>query len=209
MRKIALALALTAFGLGCDDAEETAKPAASQKPTAARPAPTPTPAPTPSAAVKKPSHPCPEGSKGDGTYDDPCVATGKTRIMEVKWNGKISDKGPTFQVINKSDLEILYGRIFVYFYDKAGKLLEVGGDDDKKKHIACGGNIFAGPMKAGEKAFLNFSCIKKDDVPEGAQAIEGELETVGFTDDTGKKSDTYWQNKDLVPDDRPKGGIKK
>ena len=82
-------------------------------------------------------------------------------------------------------------------------------DDKKQKSLTCGGDIFAGPMKAGEKAFLNFSCIPKDVVPEDAAAIEGELEIVGFTGKESKKADTYWKNEDLVPKDRPKGGIKK
>ena len=54
---------------------------------------------------------------------------------------------------------------------------------------------------------MNFSCVKKDDVPKGATFIEGEIQTVGFTDDAGK-IDTYWRNDDLVPEERPKGGIK-
>ena len=91
----------------------------------------------------------------------------------------------------------------------ATKLLEVTVDDKKQKSLTCGGDIFAGPMKAGEKAFLNFSCIPKDVVPEDAAAIEGELEIVGFTGKESKKADTYWKNEDLVPKDRPKGGIKK
>jgi hypothetical protein len=63
-------------------------------------------------------------------------------------------------------------------------------------------------MKAGEKAVLTFSCVKKDHVPEGTAAIEAEMQMVGFTDASGGKADTYWRNKDLAPDTRPKGGTK-
>ena len=200
---LALALALTACA---EPPKETDKPATAQKPPP--PAPTPTPKPKPPEA-KKPSWDCPKDSEGKGTFDDPCVAKGTSRMMEVTWNGKIAEKGPTFRVINNSELEIMYGRIVVYFYDKKGKQLEVTVDDKKQKSLTCGGDIFAGPMKAGEKAFLNFSCIPKDVVPEDAAAIEGELEIVGFTGKESKKADTYWKNEDLVPKDRPKGGIKK
>jgi hypothetical protein len=63
-------------------------------------------------------------------------------------------------------------------------------------------------MKPGEKAVITFSCVKKEHVPEGAKAIEGELQIVGFADATEKKSEYYWRNNDLVPDARPKGGVK-
>ena len=56
-------------------------------------------------------------------------------------------------------------------------------------------------MKAGEKATLQFSCVKKSQMPEGATAIEAELKTVGFTGKEGKRADTYWRNEELVPDE--------
>jgi hypothetical protein len=203
-------VALAACMFGCDEpAPNTDAPSATAQPTAAETTPPTKPAstPTPTAAVKKPSHPCPDGSEGDGTMDKPCKAKGAARIMDVKWTGKISDKGPSFRVTNKAKLEILYGNIFVYFYDKAGKQLEIDGGEKKHKRVGCGGDIFAGPMKPGETATLWFSCVKKDDVPEGTASIEAELKTVGFTGDDGK-ADTFWRNDDLVPEERPKGGVK-
>ena len=127
--------------------------------------------------------------------------------MEVTWTGKMTDTGPSFRVLNKSKLAILYGRIVVYFYDKAGKLIEIQGGDKPRKRLTCAGNIFGGAVKPGEKIFMNFSCVKKDDVPKGAVNIEGEVTVVGFTDAEGK-NDTYWRNDDLAPEERPKGGIK-
>jgi hypothetical protein len=200
------AAALAAGLIGCD--KETTKPAA---PSASAPAPSSPPetpsAPAASAAERKPVHPCPEDSTGKGTFDDPCRAKGKKRMMEVSWNKKIGDKGPTFKIVNDAKLEILYGKIVVYFYDKSGKQIDVSGGDKPRRRLTCAGNIFAGPVKPGEKVFMNFSCVKKEDVPKGAKDIEGEIQTVGFTDDAGK-SDTYWRNDDLAPEDRPKGGIK-
>ena len=128
---------------------------------------------------------------------------GSKRIMEVTWTGKIKDKGPSFRVKNNSKLEVLYGNLFVYFYDKAGKQIQVGEEGKKKPYRTCRGRIFAGALKPGEKATIYFSCVKKKDVPEGAKAIEGEIKTVGFTDKSGKRTDTYWQNADLVPKERP------
>ncbi|MBW2527557.1 MAG: hypothetical protein JRI23_25470 [Deltaproteobacteria bacterium] len=209
------AVALATTLLGCEKPQETA-PATTATPTVA-PKPTAAPAkPTATASAEpevKPSHPCPEGSEGDGTFKKPCDATGTARAMEVTYTGKMDDKGPQFRVINKTKLEILYGYLVVYFYDKDGKQLKVpAAEPDGKERPAktCGGNIFAGPMKPSEKAVLTFSCVKKKHVPEGTDAIEAELRTVGFTSkDDSKKADTYWRNKDLVPDERPKGGVKK
>jgi hypothetical protein len=31
---------------------------------------------------------------------------------------------------------------------------------------------------------------------------------VGFADEAGEKNEYYWSNLDLIPDERPKGGIK-
>jgi hypothetical protein len=202
------AAALAACLVGCE--QEKAKPAApsaSQTLPTASTTPEASIAPTASAPEKKPTHPCPEGSTGKGNFDDPCKAKGKNRLMAVAWDKKIGDKGPTFKIVNNAKLEVLYGKIVVYFYDKAGKQMDVSGGDKPRRRLTCAGNIFAGPVKPGEKVFMNFSCVKKEDVPKGAKDIEGEIQTVGFTDDTGK-SDTYWRNDDLAPEDRPKGGIK-
>jgi len=208
MIKALPALAVAVTLLACDAPKETATAPSASSPPKAAATPAPTPKPTATVAAVKPSHECPEGTEGEGTQKEPCTAKGTARIMTVKWTGKITDKGPSFVVVSKSKLEILYGSLFVYFYDKAGKQLDVKKEDETKPNLGCSGNIFAGPMKPGEKATLWFSCVKKDHVPEGTVAIEAELRTVGFTAESGKKSDTFWRNDDLIPDKRPKGGIK-
>jgi len=129
-------------------------------------------------------------------------------MMEVQYTGKTTDQGPKFSITNKSKLPILYGSIVAYFYDKKGKQLEVTSGEKPRPKQICSGNIFAGQVKPGEKIFMFFSCVKKEDVPEGTATIEAELKTVGFADQTGEKNEFYWENKDLVPDERPKGGIK-
>jgi hypothetical protein len=210
--------ALTGSLVGCDKGQGgSVAPAASSK------APTPAPsAPAVSASAAasatasaapapKPSHACPDGSTGEGTFKNPCEAKGASRIMTVQWTGKTDDKGPHFRVTNNAKLDVLYGTVVVYFYDKAGKQLEVpaaGASTPARPKQTCSGQIFAGPMKAAEKAVLTFSCVKKEHVPDAAAAVEAEIQTVGFTDASGAKADTFWRNNDLVPDERRKGGVK-
>ncbi len=182
--------------------------AATPPPTvSAAPAPAPTPAPT--ASATGPIHDCPAGSAGDATLAKPCDAKGNARMMEVTWTGKMADGGPQFRVVNKSPSVILYGKFLAYFYDKAGKQLDVM-DATGKPHPyqTCVGNLFSGIMKPAEKAVITFSCVKKEHVPEGAVAIEGEMQMVGFADASEKKSEYYWRNNDLTPEKRAKGGVK-
>lgn len=189
----------------------SAAPSADVAPVAATPAaPASTPAPA-SAAATAPAvpHDCPKGSAGEGSFDKPCEAKGNARMMEVTWNGKIDDKGPFFRVNNKSANVILYGKIAVYFYDKAGKQLDVPDDSvtppKNGPFRSCSGNMFGGVMKAGEKAVVQFSCVGKKHVPEGTTAIEAEMQSVGFADASEKKVDFYWHNPTLAPDARKKG----
>ena len=194
---------------GCEKAEPAPKP---EPVKTAPPPPVPTPsAPPVASAAPEPHHDCPEGSEGVGSFAKPCEAKGANRMMEVTWNGKMSDTGaPTFRVVNKSKLVILYGKIVTYFYDKAGKQLEVpaGSSGKPRQHQDCPGNIFSGVMQPAEKAVINFSCVGKSSVPEGTSAIEAEIQMVGFADAEGKHSEFYWKNEELTPDTRPKGGIK-
>jgi hypothetical protein len=203
-----LVLALAACG------DEGAAPAASASASApaktAAPPAASTVKPTASAAAELPPRTdCPADSAGPGTLEKPCLGKGKARLMEAKWTGKTDDKGPFFSVTNTGKQVILYGNISVFFYDKDGKAIEITeGGINKKTFKTCAGKIFGGVMKAGEKATIQFSCMKKEDVPEGAVTIEGELATVGFADASGEKVDYYWSNPDLIPAARPKGGVK-
>ena len=132
-------------------------------------------------------------------------------MMQVRWT-KTGDAGPSFAIQNKSPLVILYGRISVYFYDKAGKQLDVKDDSESppktRPFHTCSGNFFGGVMNPNEKAVLTFSCVPKKVIPDGTTAIEAEIQMVGFADASGKKNDFYWRNSDLSPDVRPKGGAK-
>jgi len=198
-------LVTVALSLACGCDEEKPAPAKATASATAAAAPSAAPTPTPTASTPPtPKHDCPEGTAGDGTFEKPCEAKGTARTMEVTWTGKMDDKGPTFRVVNTSKADILYGKIVVYFYDKKGKQLEVKDEEKARPYKTCAGNIFAGPMKAAEKATITFSCIKKEHVPEGTDAIQAEIELVGYTDAGGKKSEWFWRNKELTPNERPK-----
>jgi hypothetical protein len=205
----ALALSLALCGaLGCEDEQGTpGKPAASAAPAVTRAAPPePKPAPVVSAPPPEPRKDCPEGSSGEGSFNKPCEADGTARAMDVKWTGKLTDTGPSFRVHNTSKVDIIYGKMAAYFYDKAGKQLRVkdeGASDKTEPAQWCAGKIFEGPMKADEKAVITFSCVKKEHVPEGTDAIQAEMQMVGFTKD-GKTTEFYWRNSELTPDERPK-----
>jgi hypothetical protein len=197
------ALALTALLAGCEEeAKKEPPPVATPAPSVAAVPPAPAPSAEPPPKLRDD---CPKGSSGVGTSDKPLLASVAARMKEVTYPGKTTDEGRNFQVINKSDNQILFGSLVVYFYDKAGKQLEVTAGDKKHPNQTCSGNIFAGAVKPGEKIFVFFSCVKKTQVPDGTVAIEAEVKTVGFADEAGKKNEFYWSNPDLVPEHRPKG----
>jgi hypothetical protein len=209
LKHLSLVLIGSLFIVSCDE-KKPAGPnaAASSAPAVASTAP-PVASSAAPAASAPPRSDCPKGSAGPGTFDQPCDQKGSTRLMEIAWTGKTDDKGPHFKVTNKSSSVILYGRVAAYFYDKAGKQLEVK-DASGKGHPShgCGGNIFGGVMKPKENAVITFSCVKKETVPEGTAAIEAEIPMVGFASADEKKSEFYWRNEDLVPEQRKKGGVK-
>ena len=203
--KGALGLMLVPLLFGCEEEAqkepEPAKPSAAVAPVAPPPAPTPPPPP-------KDREDCPEGSSGPGTSEQPCKGSGDSRMMELKYTGKTTDKGPKFKVTNLTKKSILYGSVAAYFYDKAGKQLQVTAKGKPRPMQVCSGNIFAGAVKPDEKIFVFFSCVGKEIIPEGTASIEAEAKRVGFADEAGTKNEFYWSNMDLVPDERPKGGIK-
>ena len=152
-------------------------------------------------------------SNGTGSFGKPCEAKGNARLVELSWNGKYDDKGaPSFRVVSKAAKTVLYGRLAVYFYDKAGKQIDVKeapeGSDKTHAFHTCSGNVFAGGLNAAEKATYNFSCMGKSNIPEGMASMEVEAFMVGFADASIKKNEFYWKNADLSPDARPKGGVK-
>lgn len=204
-----LPLVLVAAGCGKEDKSgasgASSASAAASASIAAAPVDAGPPAPPPDRTD------CPKGSSGPGTFDKPCAAHGGARLMDAVWTKKIGDKGPFFQITNKDpNVTILYGKVAIYFYDKAGKQLEVKGSDGKTKPFAAcaGANQFGGVMKPGEKEVMTFSCARKEDVPDKMATIEAEVPVAGIADASGTKNEFYWKNEDLTPDARKKGGVK-
>jgi hypothetical protein len=211
---VSLLVAASLTVLGCKDEEKPTAPSPSASTAAASSAPTAAAAPSasasaaPAASADEPRKDCPAGSSGPGTYQKPCDAKGNARAMEVKWT-KTGDDGPQFAVTNKLSTVIMWGKIAVYFYDKAGKQMDTTDDSGKAKHFhTCSGQFFGGPMNPNEKEKLTFSCVPKKVIPDGATTVEAEMQMVGFADASGKKVDFFWRNNDLAPDARPKGGVK-
>jgi|HubBroStandDraft_2_1064218.scaffolds.fasta_scaffold154101_1 hypothetical protein len=198
--------------LGCskDEPPAGASPSNSAEaaPPVSAPAPSASEAPSASATPPEPPHDCPTGSSGVGSFAKPCESKGTVRFMDVKWK-KTGDTGPSFAITNKSPLVIVWGKIAVYFYDKAGKQLDVkdtsASPPQSRPYHTCAGKFFGGVMNAAEKAVLTFSCVPKSVVPDDTASIEAEMQMVGFADSSGKKVDFYWRNNDLTPDARPKG----
>jgi hypothetical protein len=212
---LSIPLAMLAL-VGCSKDEAPPAPAASASASASAATAPPDAAASASAppvasSPPEPQHDCPSGSTGSGSFAKPCEAKGGARMMAVKWT-KTGDDGPSFAVTNKSQLVILYGKIAVYFYDKAGKQLDVIDESvtpSKTRHYhTCSGSFFGGVMKPAEREVLTFSCVPKKVIPDGTSTIEAEMQMVGYADSTGKKVDFYWRNDDLAPDARPKGGVK-
>ena len=129
-------------------------------------------------------------------------------MMDVKWT-KTGDSGPSFAVTNKSPLVIVWGKIAVYFYDKAGKQLDVKDDSASpaktRPYHTCSGQFFGGVMNPKEREVLTFSCVPKRVVPDGTASIEAEMQMVGFADASGKRSTSTGATAILAPDSRAKG----
>ncbi|HEY8087119.1 MAG TPA: hypothetical protein VIF09_04725, partial [Polyangiaceae bacterium] len=163
---ISSALLVLAFPLSaCSKDESSAGPAASASAAAASAsAASATPSASASAtaapsasAAPEPPHDCPTGSTGPGSFTKPCEANGNARMMDVKWT-KTGDSGPSFAVTNKGKIVILYGKIAVYFYDKAGKQLDVVDESVTpskfRPYHTCSGSFFGGVMNPAEREVL-------------------------------------------------------
>jgi len=119
-------------------------------------------------------------------------------------DGQDGRQGPFFKVTNKSPSTILYGKIAVYFYDKRKQLdvMDTAATRPSRFPTAPAPANLQRRDEARRKATIQFSCVKKEHVPEGTAAIEAEMQTVGFRRD--EKRSTSTGPTDLVPDARKK-----
>ena len=78
-----------------------------------------------SVRAPEPPHDCPTGSAGPGSFTKPCDAKGSSRMMD----GEVEEDGRQRAILRHHQQvaagRSCYGKIAVYFYDKAGKQLDV------------------------------------------------------------------------------------
>lgn len=120
------ALAATLAAAGCKKGED--KPvAASSSPSAPATASAPKPVPSTPAVAKS----CADyGGEGKGDFGDTCRIKGKSPFV-VKWTGgyeeRFGQELPVFEITSNFDRPVTWGNISYWYYDKDGKLLDVGG----------------------------------------------------------------------------------
>ena len=131
MRPHILIAAVTILStLGCSKDEAAADAAAAPSASAPAPSTVASVAPTPSAsasAAPEAQHDCPTGSTGPGTFTKPCEAKGGVADGgdQVERQDR-RQRSPSFAVTSKSTRSSSStAKIAVYFYDKAGKQLDV------------------------------------------------------------------------------------
>ena len=163
----------------------------------------------PSASVAAPAGTggvCPPNSSGKGTAEEPCKGTG--RVLEAKWTGK-NNKKSVFSVTNKLKSKVDFVQASIYYYDAAGKQLEIPNKDNPKyphKSASPSGGLFTiGPGETKEIE-LGFTV---DLIPKATKSIELEFNKVGWvSSDPNAKDDVYWENSALAPENRPMGANK-
>jgi hypothetical protein len=173
---IALA-ALVAFGGGCDKSGGGA-PEASK------------PAEKPAAGGK-----CPAGSTGDGTYDKPCVASGDTRLVPLKYVSS-DDNYIVFDAKNNGPYEVIGGQRDLWIYDASGKRLDITiPNNPPMTHTGTSGGMTP-TVKPGETKQVKFFLDKKSR-PAGAATYQAEFQKVEMST-TGGTPDFVWTNPGLL-----------
>ncbi len=155
------------------------------------------------------------GGTGSLTFQDPCKLKPPSPV-KAKWTGKYvkgsSGEVPEVEVENGFDLELSWGFVNVFYYDKDGKQLEITYESGTKtkRHYENGSGILKN-IKPGEKKMLALG-PPKSATPEGTETIE--VEITGFAlehaENAKKKDDKHFRVDVGVPsfDERPKGGWK-
>ena len=160
-----------------------------------------------SASAAAPAAACPDGSSGEGTVMSPCkAASPASRMMEVKWTGKIGSKGPIFSVKNNATRAISQGDVRVWFYDASGKQLDVahmlGMGDRTFKYFWTSGAVFGDGINPGASAEVE---LGQGPAMFPAGAVNAEAEAVRVCFATGKPDwdcDVNWENPALKTDAR-------
>jgi hypothetical protein len=143
---------------------------------------------------------------GEGSLDRECVLKGKSPF-KAKWTGAYVDsfgrQVPEFEVESSFELEVSWGYVATYYYDKDGKQLELNLDNGYKAmhNYENGSGLLK--MKPGETKKLGFG-VTKEQVPAGTETIEAEI--TGWGVETPVKKFFAVEVEDYKV--RPKGGWK-
>jgi hypothetical protein len=167
------------------------------------------------AASKKEKSTCADfGGTGELSFDKPCNLKAPSPV-KGKWTGgyvkrsRNSDELPEIEIENGFELEIMWGNVTVYYYDKDGKQLEVTFENGEKSKAPYtnGSGIFQN-LKPGEKKKLAFGAPKAQ-TPAGTESIEVEISAFGYElPDKNPKNKYFWVERPTMWDQRPKGGWK-
>lgn len=193
---VSLACVWACLTLAACDKQPNGTSAASATASAAPP-----PAPTPSAAVAPPKQ-CPEGSTGSGSYEDPCRASGDSRLVRVEF-----DKRETgvivFAATNEGPYTVIGGARTLRAYDDKGKQLDFMIGGEPIKYVRNSGRL-SQFIPAGKTQNVEFFL---SDLPAGATVLEVEFEKVEMAT-SGDTPDFVWENPDLAKAERPASGTK-
>jgi hypothetical protein len=139
----------------------------------------------------------------DCTFEKMCDFDG--RLVEAKWTGKLADDGAVFRVRNLVSRKVTWDDVGVWYYDDAGKRLQIKRDSDTFEKSWCSGGCIS--LDPGETKEVSLGFEKKY-VPKGAKSIEAEVVGVGYEDKKDATQTVYFENDGMAPDDRPLGGVK-
>lgn len=168
--------------------------------------------PAGAAGSKKEKSSCADWG-GEGDFEKDCVVKGPSPL-KAKWTGKyVDDFGrevPEIEVENGTDLELSWGFVNLWYYDKDGKQLELQYESGtKSKRFYQNGSGLLKGIKPGEKKLLAIGPQKKE-TPAGTDSIEVEVTGWGVENPKDPKARKMFRVKAPVEnlDERPKGGWK-
>lgn len=198
----------------CDEPKESPGAATAKASAAATTKAASTAKATASATAQAGAGKCDKlGCKGEGSFFKKCDCKGKDvkPPLTATWTGKDGsfDK-PAMEVQNLSDQPLHWASVRLYYYDQAGKQLEVTikGKPEKKtkdttyKTYMMNGSTFT--LKPKEKKTLSFGW-KKDEAPKGTDTIEAVFDGWCWGEPRDKANEVC-VTIDRAPDERPKGG---
>jgi hypothetical protein len=189
--------------VACDSKTDDGAAATSATTTAAASAPTAATSASSAAAGNK----CEAlGCKGEGTFFKKCRCDDAAEMPPAPFEAKRVDgysfDKPLWEVTNKTDKDLHWGAVSIYYYDASGKQLETKIKDKTYKRSRMNGSTLTLKPRETKKIGLGF---KKESAPKGAKDMEIVFE--GWCYGTYKdKSSHLCISVGATPEERPKGG---